>query len=123
VLLSNLAPRKLNKAGRAREKKALQQLKKASPGATVQRERYLRDANNNKIIDPLTQEARRIDLAVIKNGRVTKLREVTSMTAPKADQGAKEARIRKLGDVYIRDAVTKKLLKVTGVKTKIMRLK
>lgn len=94
-----------------------------NPGASVQRERYLRDVNGDRLIDPLTGEARRVDVAVIEDEAVTAMVEVTSLNAPKADQIAKEMRIRESNDVYIRDTRTRALLSVDDVPTRIVRRK
>jgi hypothetical protein len=108
-------------AGRAREVAEAERLQAENPNASVQRERYLRDAEGNRIIDPVTGEARRIDIAVIEDGVVTDLVEVTSQDAPKAAQFAKEGRIREQGDVFIRDVDTGELLPVNDVKTRLVR--
>ena len=108
-------------AGKLREARAARQLAKDNPGASVQRERYLRDVDGKRLKDPITGEGRRVDLAVIKDGKVTDLVEVTSETANKAGQVLKERRIRELGNVFIRDRTTGELLPVDGVLTRILR--
>jgi RHS repeat-associated protein len=109
------------KAGKTREDKVAAELAKENPGASVQRERYLRDSEGNRLVDPLTNEARRVDMAVVKDKKVLDMVEVTSKTAPKADQFAKEERIRELGDVFIRDRQTKELLPVNDIETRLVR--
>jgi hypothetical protein len=73
-------------------------------GYTVESERYLRDKDGNIVKDPETCEMRRVDFVVVKDGEVVDSVEVTSMTAPKAEQMAKEARIRDAGGNYIKDS-------------------
>lgn len=53
--------------------------------------------------DPETNTARRIDFVIVKNGKVVDSIEVTSQTADKTDQMAKESRIRENGGVFIKD--------------------
>jgi hypothetical protein len=104
--------------GDAREAQVLEDLKKQYPDAEIVKERYLRDSNGKSIKDPLTDSRRRIDFAVIQDGKVLDMIEVTSPTADKTLQVNKEARIRATGDVYIRDSKTKKLYNVTNVETR-----
>jgi hypothetical protein len=76
-------------------------------GFTVLREQLLRDKDGNIVKDPVTGEARRIDFVVIdKDGNVVKMVEVTSETAPKDAQTAKENRIRDAGGNNIRNSET-----------------
>lgn len=92
--------------GCAREEKVGKELQEKYPlekGYSVIREAYLRDENGNIVKDPLTGEARRIDFVVVKEGRVVEMVEVTSKTAPKDAQTAKENRIRDNGGNYIKD--------------------
>lgn len=65
-------------------------------------EKTLRTADGKKAIDPVTGTGRRVDHVVIKDGRGKPI-EVTSKTANKDIQLAKEARIRDVGGKYIRD--------------------
>ena len=67
------------------------------------KEAYLRDKDGNFVIDPVTGKRRRIDFVVVKDGKVVESVEVTSMTAPKEEQMAKEKRIREQGGNYIYD--------------------
>ena len=83
------------------------------PNASIQSECYLRDATGRSVKDPVTGERRRVDTAVIENGQATTY-EVTSMTASKIDQQAKERRIMAAGGIYVRDRNTRKLVPVTG---------
>lgn len=64
--------------------------------------------------DPDTGERRRVDTAVIENGRAQTY-EVTSPLANKTDQLDKERRILKSGGTYIRDRSTGDLVPVSGV--------
>lgn len=72
-------------------------------GYSIEQEVYLRDKNGNIVKDPLSGEARRIDFVVVKDGRVVDSIEVTSKTADKTEQCAKESRIREEGGNYIKD--------------------
>ncbi|PPS61390.1 hypothetical protein CR917_10575 [Pseudomonas sp. BRM28] len=90
------------------------------PNATIQSECYLRDANGKSVRDPVTNERRRVDTAVIENGKADTY-EVTSMTADKTDQLMKEQNIRDEGGTFIRDRSTKKLVPVMGI-SEVVRL-
>lgn len=72
-------------------------------GYEIISEAYLRDADGNIVKDPETGKARRIDFVVVKDGKVVDSIEVTSKTADKTEQTAKENRIRDNGGNYIRD--------------------
>lgn len=109
-------------AGTAREKKVVESLQEANPNASIQTERYLRDANGKSVKDPLSGERRRIDIAVVKDKNVTDLVEVTSPNANKKAQMLKEARVREAGGTYIRDKKTKELYDVKNVETRTVRL-
>ena len=89
-------------------------IKEKYPNATIQCECYLRNAQGQSVKDPDTGERRRIDTAVIENGEAQTF-EVTSLTANKVDQIAKEGRVRLEGGTYIRDRTTKDLVPVKGV--------
>ena len=104
-----------NKAdGTRRETERAQELRTEYPDDSVQREQYLRDADGKIVRDPLTGEARRVDIVVIDEdgSRVRRLEEVTSPTADKRSQAAKEGRIRAAGGQYVRDRRTRKLVKI-----------
>ena len=96
------------------------QMRAKHPNATVQCQRYLCNAQGQSVKDPVTGERRRIDTAVIENGQA-KTYEVTSMTADKDLQLAKEGRIVQNGGSYIRDRSTGDLVPVSGV-SDLMRL-
>ncbi|MDR0363513.1 MAG: hypothetical protein LBH92_00595, partial [Bacteroidales bacterium] len=86
--------------GNRREAEVDDELKNKYPeseGYTIEKEVYLRDKDGNIVRDPVTGEARRIDFVVIKDGKVVDSIEVTSKTAPKDEQTAKENRIRENG--------------------------
>ena len=92
--------------GLAREAEVANELEKQYPeeeGFQVISETYLRDKNGNIVKDSETGEARRVDFMVVKDGKVIDSIEVTSKTADKTEQSAKEERIRKSGGNYIRD--------------------
>ena len=72
-------------------------------GYQVVSEAYLRDKDGNIVKDPISGTARRIDFVVVKDGKVVDSIEVTSKTADKTEQSAKEERIREAGGNYIRD--------------------
>ena len=92
--------------GLAREKKVAEEFKsKYSPEKRYQivSEAYLRDKDGNIVKDIVTDETRRVDFIVVKDGKVIDSIEVTSKTADKTKQLAKEERIRDNGGNYIRD--------------------
>lgn len=53
--------------------------------------------------DDVTGSRRRVDFVVIKDGQVIGVYEVTSPTADKSDQEAKERRIRNKGGTNIKE--------------------
>ena len=73
-----------------------------SEGYEIISEAYLRDSEGKIVRDPETGEARRIDFVVVKDGQVVDSIEVTSETADKTGQTAKEERIREAGGNYVR---------------------
>jgi RHS repeat-associated protein len=102
------------KDGAARQERVADQLRRDHPDAKVQGERLLRDETGRVVKDPLTGEARRVDHAVIKDGKATTY-ETTSNTASKQAQLEKEQRIRDAGGTFIRDKETRKLCSVVSV--------
>ena len=92
--------------GMRREKETktdLQDQYPESEGNIVLEEVYLRDKDGNIVKDPVTGEARRIDFVVVDGaGNVVDSVEVTSKTADKTDQTAKENRIRENGGNYVK---------------------
>lgn len=92
--------------GMAREEEVAKELEEKYPeseGYEILSEVYLRDKDGNIVRDPETGEARRIDFVVVKDGKVVDSVEVTSKTADKTVQSAKENRIREAGGNYVRD--------------------
>jgi RHS repeat-associated protein len=106
--------------GAAREEKREKELKKMYPNGDVQREQYLRDKDGKRLKDNkrFTGESRRVDMVVIKDGKIVHIEEVTSKTADKTRQERKTKRIRASGPVFIRDRKTKKMIRLNK-KTKI----
>jgi hypothetical protein len=99
-------PIKNKQDGLEREKSVAEELEKKYPaedGYSIESEVYLRDENGQIVKDPVTGEARRIDFVVVKNGKVVDSIEVTSKTADKTEQTAKENRIRDAGGNFIKD--------------------
>ena len=104
--------------GLAREAKALKTLVSKYGDEFVLREQYLRDNLGRIIKDPITNEARRIDMLVVdKWGKVIRSIEVTSQTADKVNQTQKELRILNHawdnGGAFIKNANTGKLIEFT----------
>lgn len=109
-------------SGDAREAAVRDELAREYPGCSIQSECYLRDSAGEIVKDQQTGEGRRIDFAVHKDGEVIKSVEVTSETADKTEQLAKEARIREAGGNFIKDHSTGELVPfASGVETEIMR--
>jgi hypothetical protein len=108
-------------SGDGREAAELADLQAAYPGASIQRERYLRKSDGKIAKDPLTGEGRRVDFGVIENGAVVDMVETTSSTANKSAQIAKENRVREAGGTFIRDRETRSLHDVSDVPTRISR--
>lgn len=119
----NLIPNKAD--GLRREESAQKQLNEKYPeseGYRVEGEKYLRDSSGKKVIDPETGTGRRIDFVVDKNGKIVDSIEVTSPTADKTAQMAKEMRIRQNGGNYVRMS-DKSLVEIpSSLKTRILRL-
>lgn len=96
----------LNKEeGLRREAEVEQDLEKKYPeseGYELITEAYLRDSEGNIVRDTETGGARRIDFVIVKDGKVVDSIEVTSETADKTAQTAKEERIREAGGNYVR---------------------
>lgn len=111
--------------GANREELAYKELQSEFPeeqGYKIEREQYLRDKDGNIVKDSETGEARRIDFIVSKNGEVVKSIEVTSETAPKDAQIAKEDRIRDAGGNFIKDRDTGQLVEIPkDKKTEVRR--
>jgi len=102
--------------GAQRAAKTAEELAAENPGKVVQQERTLRDANGNKVVDPVTGEARRVDHAVIdRDANSAKTYETTGDNVDKRLQIRKEERIRKEGGTFVRDKGTGKLIPTEGV--------
>ncbi|RMR14847.1 RHS repeat domain-containing protein, partial [Pseudomonas syringae group genomosp. 3] len=111
----NCIPNKV--AGTAREARAKDLYGKRYGKENVLSERYLRNAEGKIAKDPLTGEARRVDFVIKNSDGSGTAKEITSLTADKTGQLAKEARIREVGGTFIRDPKTKKLIEVRDVST------
>ena len=110
--------------GLAREKEVAQELREQYPpeeGYKIIPEAYLRDKDGNIVRDPVTGEARRIDFVVEKDGKIVDSVEVTSKTADKTDQMAKENRIRENGGNYVRNSDGELVKIPSDVHTRIER--
>lgn len=117
-------PIKNKQDGLRREKEVEEELKKEYPeeeGYEILSEVYLRDKDGKIVRDPVTGEARRIDFVVVKDGKVVASIEVTSKTADKTDQSAKENRIRENGGNYIKDSNGNLIEIPASIQTRIER--
>lgn len=108
-------------AGAAREAATGRELAKQFGEQAVQREQYLRNAEGQIAKDAVTNEARRIDHVVIKDGKAVKSVETTSKNASKTSQSAKEQRIRDSGGTFVRDRNTKELVDFKETPTELLR--
>lgn len=118
------SPIKNKQDGLEREREVQKELEKQYPpedGYEIISEAYLRDKDGNIVRDPETGEARRIDFVVVKDGKVVDSIEVTSKTADKTQQTAKEDRIRDAGGNYVRDKNGNLVEIPSNVKTRIER--
>ena len=112
--------------GLRREAEVLDNLNKIyreEDGYKIISEAYLRDSEGKIIRDPVTNEARRIDYIIVKDGKVVDSIEVTSETADKTGQIAKENRIREAGGNYIKTADGSLVKIPDNVHTRIERRK
>ncbi|MCG3773256.1 MAG: tRNA nuclease WapA [Nitrospira sp.] len=105
--------------GKRREREVADEMQGLHTDGRVQQQTYLRTPDGKRAVDPESGEMRKLDGVVIKDGKAVKSYEVTSPTANKKLQEAKERNIRNLGGNYVRDRQTGKLLLVP--KTKIIR--
>ena len=113
--------------GTARENIVLDNLDSYYGKCNVLREQLLRDADGIPIKDLKTDTARRIDFIVIQDGKIIRSIEVTSQTADKTAQIAKQSRIleeaAKRGGAFIKNSETGKLIEYPiGLGTEIRRL-
>jgi hypothetical protein len=95
------------------------QVRAKYPNATVQCQCYLRNEQGQSVKDPVTGERRRVDTVVIDNGQAQTY-EVTSPTADKTLQAAKEQRILDAGGNYIRNRSTGDLVPVNGMSQPVL---
>lgn len=116
--------------GCRREEETISNLQAKYPdeeGFRILRERDLLDNHGMPVKDPTPPEGkqpegRRIDIVVVdKDGQVLESVEVTSLDAPKAEQLAKEQRIRDVGGTHVRDPDSGQLYNVSGVETRVER--
>ena len=127
VALSEVPQIEANRtSGAAREEAVRGELVREHPseaGYHIESQCYLRDETGKIVVDRETGEGRRIDFAVFnKDGEVVKSVEVTSETADKRAQLAKEERIRDAGGNYVTDRRTSELSPfASGVKTEVVR--
>ena len=108
--------------GLRREREVKKELEAQYPpeqGYIILSEVYLCDQNGNIAIDTVTNTARRIDFVVVQNSQVVSSIEVTSTTADKTKQLAKENRIRQNGGHYI--LCNGQLISINGVITIVER--
>jgi len=110
--------------GMAREVKVHKELGETCPeskGYKIHSEQYLRNDKGEIVKDPESKQGRRVDFMVEKDEKIIKSIEVTSKTAPKDIQMAKEQRIRDAGGNYIKTS-DNRLLKLDAP-TEIWRRK
>ena len=98
-----------NAIGKAREELAENELKDLYPNDLILKHRMLRDSTGRKIIDWETQQGRMPDFFVVRDGKVIRMWEVTGENVDKTTQSAKTRNIRKTGQIFVRDPVTKQL--------------
>lgn len=112
--------------GSARETMVQGELEKQYPeneGYQIFSQPYLRDSLGEYVKDSISGERRRLDFVVAdKNGQILKSIEVTSHTAPKEIQSAKETRIREQGGNFIKNIETGEILEIPkDIRTEIWR--
>lgn len=91
-------------------------------GFRILPERILLDAKGLPIADPVTGECRRLDFVVVdREFTPQRSLEVTSTTAPKVEQFAKEQRIRDAGGTFVREPSSQKLVDISGLSTELIR--
>ena len=112
--------------GTAREEKVMEDLISKNGEDNVIREAFLRDKDGVPIKDPETGEARRIDFIVKQGKKIIESIEVTSETASKTAQVAKEKRIleeaAKRGGAFIKDKSGELIEFTKDIITEIRRL-
>jgi hypothetical protein len=111
--------------GAAREVLVYAELRRLYPkreGYSLIKQPYLRNRQGQILADEVTHEARRLDFAVVKEGKVVQSVEVTSRTASKRAQLAKEERIREEGGNYIKHPRTGEMIRFPRrIKTEVWR--
>ncbi len=108
-------------AGTAREARVGKKLDSQFGKENVLRERYLRGADG-KIVKGPDGIARRVDFVVRRKDGSWSPIEVTSKTAEKTAQIAKESDIQQVGGVFVRNSKTKELVELSDV-SRIIRVK
>lgn len=112
--------------GTAREEKVMEELISKNGDDNVIREALIRDKDGIPIKDPETGESRRIDFIVKQGKKIVESIEVTSETASKTAQIAKENRIleeaAKRGGAFIRDKSGELIEFTKDIITEIRRL-
>lgn len=108
--------------GRIRERMVDADLRKSFPNAVVQNQSTIVDQSGKKVVDPITEQGRRLDHVVIEDGVVRKIVETTSQSARKVEQLNKEDRIRYNGGEYVIDRTTGKAISIEGVETEVARV-
>ena len=94
----------------------------AEAGYHIEEQCDLRDVAGKKVKDEATNEGRRIDFAIIKDGEIVKSVEVTRESTSNAAQTAREMRILAVGGNVIRDHKSGELVPfASGVSTEIVR--
>lgn len=106
--------------GTRRQEQYRQEMADIHGEENVLTERFLRDANGDVVRDPVTGEGRRLDCVVV-NGQCGYAAEVTSPTADKGAQIAKEENIRDAGGVYVQNPRTGELVEVENT-SEVIRL-
>ena len=110
--------------GCRREQEVEEELAEEYPeeeGYKVLPERDLLDKDGNPVKDPESGLGRRVDFVVTRNGEAVRSIEVTSPTAPKDAQLAKEDRVKDAGGTYVRDPDSGELIDVSDTKTEVIR--
>jgi hypothetical protein len=111
---TNIRSNALN--GLRREESATTTLRAQNPNKPVVTQRTLRDAQGKKLVDPQTEEGRRVDNAVLDpQAKTAKTYEVTGPNVNKVKQQEKEGRIfdQNPSGVYVRDSISGDLYSVT----------
>lgn len=113
---------RINGARREAEvQKELEEKYKAEDGYEIRRQQNLRDKDGNIQKDPETGKKRVLDFVVLKNGKVVESIEVTSYTAEKTKQMAKEDRVREVGGNFIKDSKGDLVEIPTEIRTRLER--